>query len=1023
MAQNPPSLGFQKLIVLPVGLALVAVVALFLAGFLNYLDWRDAERTEQTVSQVEQTWQRLLRESTRQLEHFTHQAALDPGLATAMRRRDGAALLALTKPTYDELHRRFGISHWYFIAPDRRIVLRVHDPANVGDLIQRKTLLAAQTRGQPVTGLELGATATMTLRHVQPWYAGGELIGYLEMGTEVGWFDQLIKDMLGVEVLSAVHKEFTSEANFARGKRALGFSGLWPDHDGIAILNQTLAPPAALIPAWQSFAASGPGRVIDFKEAGQAWSTGFLLLKDIADRPVASLAILRPMNAALASRNRLTALVVGGAALLTAALIAALVLRVRRIERQTLAAEAAVRENEQRFRDFASAASDWWFWETDPELRFTYLSESAGKVVGRPLDSMLGKRRDELAATAASPDEQAAWQAYRDTIARREPFLQYEYRIALPDGGWRWLSVSGVPRFGEDGAFLGYRGTGANITERKAREEAEGHVREGTEIKLAVARALQEVDRPFAARIDTALAALARMRCVLPEGGARLELPHEESGGHAFHTGEAMWRTDLPDLAVGEVRVVGHCQVRSDPAHGHYFLPLAHGDQRLGVLELDTRPNPPEHPARLESLRQIGEIFALGVINERTARLYREAAAQAAAANQAKSQFLATMSHEIRTPLNGILGMAQLMLEPDLSEPERLDYAETILASGQTLLTILNDILDFSKIEADKLELAYAPFMPASLVGGIAMLFREAAGRKRLALATAWQGPEGQAYQGDEVRLRQMLANLINNAIKFTERGEIRVEAREVTRQGEIARLRFSIVDTGIGIAQDQLARLFQPFSQVDGSNTRSYGGTGLGLSIVRKLAELMGGQAGVASEAGAGSTFWFEIEARLVDLAAPDASDFARAETVASAPDSGPANILVVEDNATNRQVIKAMLGKLGHVVAMAEDGRLAVAAIQQGATPDLILMDLQMPELNGIDATRQIRAWEREQGRARIPIVALTASAFPEDRDGCIEAGMDDYLAKPVQMARLKTALSHWLDQPRAESGSIQL
>ena len=406
------------------------------------------------------------------------------------------------------------------------------------------------------------------------------------------------------------------------------------------------------------------------------------------------------------------------------------------------------------------------------------------------------------------------------------------------------------------------------------------------------------------------------------------------------------------------------------------------------------------------SSRDIGE-------RKRAEAALREAMQKAEAANVAKSQFLATMSHEIRTPMNGILGMAQLLMAQNLTEAERTDYVRTILNSGQTLLTLLNDILDLSKVDAGKLELTRAAFDPAQLLTDTATLYGETAHRKGLTLEFAWHGEAGQRYWGDPVRLRQMLSNLVSNAIKFTDRGGIRIEAAEAERSEGRARLRFSVADTGIGIPDDRRHLLFQPFTQLDGSSTRQYGGTGLGLSIVRRLADLMGGTVEVDSEAGHGSTFRFTIPAELVAAGEDSRRTERRSHGQARrGPPTATQRILVVEDNEVNRRVIETLLAKRGYAVESAANGREAAdLAARAYGRPDLVLMDCQMPEMNGFEATERIRAWEKEQGQPHLPIVALTAGAFAEDRDHCFAAGMDDFLAKPVDIEQLLDTLERWL------------
>jgi signal transduction histidine kinase/CheY-like chemotaxis protein len=396
----------------------------------------------------------------------------------------------------------------------------------------------------------------------------------------------------------------------------------------------------------------------------------------------------------------------------------------------------------------------------------------------------------------------------------------------------------------------------------------------------------------------------------------------------------------------------------------------------------------------------------------------------AEAANLAKSRFLATMSHEIRTPMNGMLGMAQLLLMPGLSEEEQREYVRTILNSGQTLLSLLNDILDLSKVEAGKLELAHGAFDPGQIVDESAALFAASARSKGLEIEVIWRGTTHQRYRADAMRLRQMLSNLLSNAIKFTAHGYVRLEVEEIERTGTRATLAFSVTDSGIGIPSDKLSLLFKAFSQADSSTTREYGGTGLGLSIVSSLAKLMGGEVGVESEAGKGSRFWFRIPADVLQTGEEsrqvERSIETRRDALAAGRLSG--HVLVVDDNPVNRKVVETLLTKLGIQADCLENGQQAVDVILSGARPDLVLMDVQMPVMDGLTATARIRRWEQDGGLPHLTIVALTAGAFEEDRQHCIAAGMDDFLPKPIRMDELTAALGKWLGGKRPGAGDSQ-
>jgi PAS domain S-box-containing protein len=639
--------------------------------------------------------------------------------------------------------------------------------------------------------------------------------------------------------------------------------------------------------------------------------------------------------------------------------------------------------------------------DTDPNLIFVKDRHGNFLFVNQALARLFGKRPEEVVnnsnhAVLARKEEIDLYNQTDARVLANMETVTMEEPVTLGSGEVRWLQTLKTPLRRADGELC-VLGISVDITERKRATES---LEEQKEFLQTLIDALPDVvfakDRD--ARLTLVNDAFCRTTGISEQdalGTTTFDLYHHEEATVAAEMDQAVFRT-------GEV------------TRAEEWVTSRTG--RRGLFETIKVPH---RNARGETIGLIGVSRDIIERKEFEEELVR-AKEQAVAAAVAKSQFLANISHEIRTPLNGVIGMASLLLTTVL-DAEQADYAETIQASGNTLLALINDILDFSKMESEHLSLEAQPFELASCVTRAVSMSAPLAREKGLHLTTELAAALPRHVVGDAVRLCQVLGNLINNAVKFTDRGAVAVTAGIQTRSGDELELLFAVRDTGIGIPADKLHMLFERFTQVDNSTTRRHGGSGLGLAISKRLVERMGGRIWVDSAPGEGSTFSFSIRSAL-----PGGEELRELELLAKMhqtvphPPTRALRILVAEDDAINRKVAVALLDQLGHVVDVATNGSEVLAALEKSRY-DIVFMDLHMPIMDGLATTRAIAA--RWPHGARPAVIAMTADAMQGDRERCLTAGMQDYLSKPVTLESLGAVLTRWGHTMPSDMHSVAL
>lgn len=646
--------------------------------------------------------------------------------------------------------------------------------------------------------------------------------------------------------------------------------------------------------------------------------------------------------------------------------------------RRQMQTQRSLSENEERFRSLLETQVDMVVC-VDREARLTYVNQSAVRVLGMPYSELIGRNCLHF----IHPDDQNETQEkIGSALAPPYPGVRVENRINSSDGT-RWFSWEGYAVVERGGARKEVQAVGRDVTnQRLAAEKAEA-ARMRSDLLLTNASDGVHILEANG-RLLTASKSFYRM------------LGYDEDSPPVLHVWDwdAQWTQD---------HLTQHV-LRDQLQEPQTFL-TKHRRNDGSIFDVEIHSQGIDLDGRrvlYASSRDITD-------RKRAEIILLEARQQAEAANRAKSAFLANMSHEIRTPITSVMGVIDLLKRTDVSE-EQAGYLNVLASSTDTLLTVLNDVLDISKIEAGKLSIEATEFVLPEVVDNVYAAAVSMAATKGLAISLEGQEALPRVVVGDPVRLKQVLNNIINNAIKFTEQGSVTVRAAVIGKEMQNDIVRFEIIDTGIGMSSEQASRLFQPFSQADISMTRRFGGTGLGLAISKRLVALMNGEIDVESVVGQGSIFRVTLPFMVVSetLIAPIMEH--KSSDKVPPP---PLRILLAEDNRINQRLVQIMLQKLGHSVEVAANGKEAVAAVESGSF-DAVLMDMQMPEMDGDEATRVIRAMPPPKNR--IPIIALTADAMLEQRHSYFKAGVDDLVPKPIDWEDLSAALATATSKGRA-------
>ncbi len=982
-------------------LPLVAAI-LVLIAFTSLLLYRDAQARMATESadvftRVPAALEAALAADAAMLDGVLIAIRSDPSLRSAFLTGDADALMAKAQPLFKQLHEKHRITHFYFIDASRVCFLRVHQPEQRGDKIDRFTAIEAEKTGKASWGIELGPLGTFALRVVQPWYDDdGRLIGYLELGEEIEHIIKGLRTSMGLEFVVTIRKKFIDRPGWEKGMAMLGKDADWDANTSSVIIGQTVdMVPGDVIAHLRD---RGEDCYMPTSLAGRHFRVSSCQIKDAGRREVCEIVMLRDVTTgfdSLANAIVRSSLVFGGGGVLVIVVFYFFLGGVgKRLESQA----ASLQASERRHRALFDGSRDALMTLAPPGWSFTSANPATVELFGaKDMAEFLALGPPDI-SPETFPDGRPTAETVKERIgtAMREGSNFFEWTHKRLDGQNFPASVL-LTRMELDGKVQLL----ANVRDITDQKQAKERLAEALAFTESTVQSLSD---PFYAcdkdgtflRWNKAFARVtgyseAEMHSMKPP-----DLFREEDRQRVCDTTERVWTE-------------GSAAVEAD------------------LLVKDGRTIPYEFNG---SLLRRGENDIIGFCwtgrdlseHKLAEAKLRQAMSAAESANRAKSAFLANMSHEIRTPMTAILGFTDLLADAGLSQEAHDDHLATIQRNGRHLLGIINDILDLSKIEADEMEIEQTSFSPIGLVEDVVSLMRVGAIDKGLSLDVDYEFPLPETIQSDPTRVRQVLTNLVGNAVKFTSQGRVAVAVRCVMDAGgRQATMSFDVKDNGIGMTPEQIEQIFEPFIQADASTSRLYGGTGLGLPISKRLAEALGGNIQVESTPGEGSTFTFAIKTELPQPVRmrKDLSQAARSSRQTQSSSTAmklQGRVLLAEDGPDNQRLVSTILRKAGAEVDLADNGKIAMemalSARSAGSPYCVILMDMQMPEMDGYEATRAIR----DRGLT-CPIIALTANSMSSDRQKCINAGCDDYASKPLDRLRLLHMLGKLMGCPAAE------